>query len=195
MRKLTTAILLLATGCASSSGPKPSTAEEPAAPPPQTWGLFENFRHGAIVNIQPGVDRVSVTIGASPQAVLEALVQVYGELDIEITGVDPQAFAVSNQDLLVTRRLGGERPSRYLECGSGSIGGVADRVRIQMSILSQAEATPEGESRLHTTIQAVGNNPEGTSNTRVPCSSTHQLELRIAAEVEKLVGGGGHRAP
>jgi hypothetical protein len=49
--------------------------------------------------------------------------------------------------------------------------------------------TEDGKSVVHTTIQAVGTNPEGVSNTRVPCSSTHQLEYRIAQEVAELAKG------
>lgn len=152
---------------------------------------MDRFAEGTISNIQPGVDRVSHNIEASPDAVWEALAQVYGDLGIEITGMDPRARAVSNPDFTVSRRIGGERLSKYLECGSGTIGGIANQIRIHMSILSQVESGSEGQSTLHTTIQAIGDNPEGTSNTRIPCSSTHQLEHRIAAEVAVLVGGRG----
>ena len=58
-----------------------------------------------------------------------------------------------------------------------------------MNILSQVTPGPEGTSVLSTTIQAFGVNPEGTSNTRVPCGSTYQLEYRIAEMVTEKVGG------
>lgn len=190
MRRFLSAMSLLLVGCASSPDTSPGVEEAPFNAP-EVVPLIERFLEGSVSNIQPGVDRVSVTIEASGHAVFEAVVQVYQDLGIEVAGVDPQAMAVSNPDLLVTRRIAGERVSRYLECGSGVLGGAADRMRIQMSILTQAEARPDGTSRLHTTIQAVGNNPEGTSNTRVPCSSNHQLELRIAAAVEEILGEPG----
>jgi len=182
------ALALLLTGCASSPDTPAGTADTPYDAP-ELFRPGDRLAEGTISNIQPGVDRVSHGIEASPDAAWDALVQVYRNIGIEIAGQDNGRRVINNPDLRVTRRLGGERLSRYLECGSGSIGGFADRFRIQMNILSQVEESPEGLSTLHTTIQAVGDNPEGTSNTRVPCSSTHQLEHRIAAEVEALVGG------
>ena len=189
MRRLAPAVALLMVGCASS----PETSGWPVAEPmdvQEVTPLIERFAEGTVSNIKPDVERVGFTVAASPEAVWPALVQVYENLGIEIAGMDPNARAVNNPDMRITRRLGGQRLSRYLDCGSGTIGGFADHFRIQMSILSQVEALPEGQSRVHTTIEAVGNNPEGTSNTRVPCSSTHQLELRIAEEIRELVGGG-----
>jgi len=156
---------------------------------PEVFSIGDRMGAGTVSNVQPGVDRISLGIAASPDAVWEALVQVYGDLGIEIAGANPSTRSLNNPKFVVSRRLGGERLSRYLECGSGSIGGFADHFRIQMNILSQVVAKPDGQSTLHTTIQAIGDNPEGTSNTRVPCSSTQQLERRIAAEVAELVGG------
>ena len=188
MRRLIPVLSVLLVGCASSPETSSSAPDEPYDAP-EVFSVADRFWEGTVSNVQPGVDRVSVGIPASPDAVLEALVQVWGNVGIEIAGMNPDTRAVNNQDFRISRRLGGERLSRYLECGSGTIGGFADHFRVQMNILSHVEAKPDGRSTLHTTIQAVGNNPEGTSNTRVPCASTHQLERRIAAEVTELVGG------
>jgi hypothetical protein len=188
MKRLIPVLGLFAVGCASSPDTS-STEREAPYDAPEVFSMGDRMMEGTVSNVQPGVDRVSVGIAASPDAVWEALVQVYANLEIEIAGADPRTRSLNNPDLIVSRRLGGERLSRYLECGSGTIGGFADHFRIHMNILSQVVAKPDGQSTLHTTIQAVGDNPEGTSNTRVPCGSTHQLELRIAAEVEELVGG------
>ena len=188
MRRLIPALTLLLASCASSPDTS-STVPEAPFDAPEVFRPGDRLQEGTISNIQPGVDRVSVPIAASPDAVWEALVQVYGTLGIEIAGADPTTRFLNNPDFVVSRRLGGERLSRYLECGSGTIGGGADRMRVHMNILSQVEAKPDGQSSVHTTIQAIGDNPEGTSNSRVPCSSTHELELRIADEVGELVGG------
>ena len=188
MKRLIPALSLLLIGCASSPDTPATTADQPYDAP-EVFRMADRFREGTVSSVQPGVDRVSHSVAASPEATWNALVQVYENLGIEVAGLDPNARAISNPDFRLSRRLGGERLSRYLECGSGSIGGFADHFRIQMNILSQVQAAPDGQSTVHTTIQAVGDNPEGTSNTRVPCSSTHQLEHRIAAEVEELAGG------
>jgi hypothetical protein len=184
---LSAACLLLA-GCASSAGDEAANSGAPE-PQPQIWAVGEYLREGRISNVQPGVDRVSVDLEAPPDASWEALVQVYQDIGIEIAGADPRIRSLNNPEFTVSRRLGGERLSKYLTCGSGLTGAFADRFRVQMNILSQITAAEDGKSVVHTTIQAVGNNPEGVSNTRVPCSSTHQLEYRIAQEVAKLAKG------
>jgi len=189
MRRLIPALTLLLAGCASAPDTSSSETEEPFDAP-EAFSIGDRMGSGTVSNVSPDVERVSFTIAASPEAVWEALVQVYTDVGIEIAGADPGTRSLNNPDFVVSRRLGGERLSRYLECGSGSIGGFADHFRIQMNILSQVVAKPDGQSTLHTTIQAVGDNPEGTSNTRVPCRSTHQLEIRIVSEVRELVGGG-----
>jgi hypothetical protein len=188
MRRFIPALTLLLAGCATSPDTG-STGMETPIDSPEVFSIGDRMGEGMVSNVQPGVDRISVGISASPDAVWDALVQVYADVGIEIAGADPGTRSLNNPNFVLSRRLGGQRLSRYLECGSGSIGGFADHFRIQMSILSQVEAKPDGLSTLHTTIQAIGDNPEGTSNTRVPCSSTHQLERRIAAEVGELVGG------
>jgi hypothetical protein len=185
-----TGLLLL--GCATSPDHSPDTGAarvEATEPEGHRWAVGEYYREGTIANIQPGVDRVSVDIDASPDAAWDALIQVYENIGIEIGGADIRTRSLNNPEMSVRRRLGGERLSTYLSCGSSLTGALADHARIQMSILSQVTAGPNGKSVVHTTIQAVGDNPEGVSNTRVPCSSTHQLEYRIAAEVAELVGG------
>lgn len=187
-RVLSVASLVLI-GCASPASEAPSGPADLRPAPTAGSAVRDRYREGRVTNIQPDVDRVSNDIPAPPDGVWKALVQVYGDLGIEIAGADPRTRSLNNPDFAVSRRLGGERLSRYMSCGSGIAGGFADNFRIQMNILSQVETSSDGQSILHTTIQAYGINPEGVSNTRVPCSSTHQLEYRIAAAVEELVGG------
>ena len=191
MRHLVPALGIFLVGCAASSSSGPGEASPVEAPmdTPQVWALGEGYKEGRITAIQPDVDRVSNDIPAPPDAAFEALAEVYQEIGIEIAGIDAAARALNNPDLRISRRLGGERLSRYLSCGSGLTGAFADRFRIQMNILSQVTPGPEGTSVLNTTIQAFGVNPEGTSNTRVPCGSTYQLEYRIAEMVAEKVKG------
>jgi hypothetical protein len=65
-----------------------------------------------VTNIQPDVDRVSNDIPAPPDGVWKALVQVYGDLGIEIAGANLRTRTLNNPDFAVSRRLGGERLSR-----------------------------------------------------------------------------------
>lgn len=182
MRRLIPALALLAAGCTSTSpgGPAPTTrAGAPSA---------EVYRSGAAVNIQPEVAEATREFPASPDAVWDALVQVYGNLEIEVAGADSNSRTLFNQDFVVSRRLGGEPLSRYLRCGMGISGANADQYRIHMNIVSRVTTPGEGTTRLETVIEATGANPRGSSNTRVACTSTHRLERRIAQAVADLVG-------
>jgi hypothetical protein len=155
--------------------------------------LGEDFRQGRITNIQPDVVRVSHDITGSPQEVWVALAQAYADLGIQDAVRDPRNLSITNPDLRVTRRLGGERLSRFLSCGSGFTGAFADSYRIQMNIHSQVRQGPEGRSTLDTIIQAFGTNRDGTSNTRVSCASRHVLEARLAQAVERILRDPGCR--
>jgi hypothetical protein len=141
--------------------------------------------------LRPDVVKVSFDVDAPPEKAWEALIKIVADLGVEVSGTDPAAFALSNPDFSISRRLGDERLSRYLRCGNGITGPFADRYRIRMNFHSQITPGPDGTSVVETTIQAFGINPEGTSNTRVSCTSTHILESRIAEGVAKLAGGNG----
>lgn len=187
MLRLSAALLIFLSTCApaqSSSGPPMETTAPRAGA-----AVGDDFREGRVTNVRPDVVKVSFDIDSPPAKAWTALIQVVEDLGVEVSGTDPGTLALNNPDFRISRRLGDERLSRYLRCGSGMTGPFADRYRIRMNFHSQIRPTPDGNSVVETTIQAVGTNPEGTSNTRVPCSSTHILESRIAEGVAKLAGG------
>ena len=90
MRRLLPALGLLLIGCVSS----PATSDtgpgtETPMDAPEVFSIGDRMGAGTVSNVQPGVDRISLGIAASPDAVWEALVQVYGDLGIEIAGANP----------------------------------------------------------------------------------------------------------
>jgi hypothetical protein len=153
-------------------------------------GLADRYNTGVITQIRPDVDRVSFDLPGGPAEVWDALNQVYEGIGIEVAHRDSQALSLSNPDFRVSRRLGGERLSTYLNCGRGLTGPFADRFRISMNILSRVVSSTSGATSLETTIEARASNPDGTSSNRtVGCGSTHLLEARIAREVAEIIGG------
>ena len=187
MLRFSTALLVFLTACASSSqSPAVSTG---TAAPRAGAAVGDDFREGRVTNVRPDVVKVSFDIDAPPEKAWEALIQVVADLGVDVSGTDRASLTLNNPDFSSSRRLGDERLSRYLRCGSGMTGPNADRYRIRMNFRSQITPAPGGKSVVGTTIQAVGTNPEGTSNARVPCTSTHILESRIAEGLAELVGG------
>lgn len=189
MRMPTHVLLLFLVGCASSTPGTTADVGGARSGATRIRSVGEDFSESRITSIRPEVDQVSIDIPGSAQATWDALNQVYADLEIEVEGRDSRAMALNNTSFSVSRRLGGERLSKFFRCGTGMSGANADRFRIQINIYSRVQAVSPEMSILETTIQAFGTNPEGTSNTRVACGSTHQLEYRMATAVKELVGG------
>jgi hypothetical protein len=133
----------------------------------------------------------SLDVPASAEDAWPALKAVYEELKIRMREVSESSRTVRNLRFVVSRRLGGQRLSRYLDCGRSATGPNADSYRLELEIASRVVAVGPGQSRIDTEITGSGMNVEGTSNNRVLCTSNHQLELRIASRVREILAGGG----
>ncbi len=185
MRPVHLFLAVFLVGCASSSGGEAmlgSGVQAPASDNPT--GTGGEFRLPA--------DIVTATLEVDVPADLAwpALKAVYEELKISTPEVSETAKTVRNLRFVVSRRLGGERLSRFLDCGRSATGPNANTHRLELEIASRVVSLGPEKSRIDTEITGTGMNIEGTSNTRVLCTSTHQLELRIAARVGELAGGG-----
>lgn len=139
--------------------------------------------------IQPDLVVASLDVSAGAEEAWEALLRVYEELDIPLREVDASTRTVRNDRWVVSRRLGGQRLSTFLDCGRGATGPNADTHRLELAIASRVVAVSGTRSRIQTELMGTGQNMEGTSNTRVACTSNHQLEYAIAQGVREMVGG------
>jgi hypothetical protein len=133
----------------------------------------------------------SLDVPASAEEAWPALKAVYEEMKIPMREVSESSRTVRNLRFVVSRRLGGQRLSRYLDCGRSATGPNADSYRLELEIASRVVAVGPGQSRIDSEITGTGTNMEGTSNNRVLCTSNHQLELRIASRVREILAGGG----
>ena len=177
---------VLLAGCSTGSSPDPmigSAVRGPASDNPT--GTGGEFR------LPADMVTASLEVLAGPEEAWPALKRVYEELKIPTPEVREPTRTLRNLRFVVSRRLGGERMSTYLDCGRSAAGPNADTYRLQLEIASRVVAVGSGQSRIDTEITGVGMNMEGTSNNRVLCTSNHQLELRIAARVREIVEGGG----
>jgi hypothetical protein len=132
----------------------------------------------------------SLEVPAGADAAWPALKAVYQELKIPTPEVSESARTLRNMRFVVSRRLGGERLSRYLDCGRSASGQNADTHRLELEVASRVVSVGQDKSRIDTEITGIGMNMEGTSNTRVLCTSNHQLELRIAGRVREILEAG-----
>jgi hypothetical protein len=133
-------------------------------------------------------------VNAPPDAVWEALVQVYGALEVP---VDVRSDAERGIGVRTwrTRRIAGQRMSRWVDCGAGVAGPYADSYSITLSLLSQVAAAESGSgSTITTQLRASGRPTGGASGQTLTCLSKGTLEGYIVqAVMERLeaASGGG----
>lgn len=184
MRLIQIPFFLLLAAC-STAGPA-SMGGGPDVPvshnPTGTGGEF---------HIQPDLVVASLEVPAGADKAWPALLTVFDELEIPAREVDLATYTIRNRRWVVSRRVGGQRLSEFLDCGRSASGFNADTHRLQLEIASRIVAQGADRSRVETQIQGIGMNMEGTSNSRVACTSNHQLEFAIAQRVRDLVRGDG----
>ena len=79
-----------------------------------------------------------------------------------------------------SRRIGGQRMSRYFECGQGAMGRPrADEYDVTYSIFSWLVTNEDGKTVLLTELDGSAR-PSSVSSNPIHCSSKGTLEERIA---------------
>ncbi|MDB4911401.1 MAG: hypothetical protein JWO39_2224 [Gemmatimonadetes bacterium] len=108
-----------------------------------------------------------------------AVPAVFGELGISPTLVDSKQHVFGNAGAKYRRTLGGQRMSRYFDCGATAGISNADDYDLLVRVITQIIPAEAGLSALRTQIEATAY-ATATSGQPVRCSSTGALEERIA---------------
>lgn len=190
MRSLTCAALLLLGACGGGS-PAPARApnhtvsdvyvantDSDASPERVTLRLADSSRRTAI--------------GEAPLAVWTALAAVYRELGLPISRADRDALQIATEGQRVSRRLAGTQLSRWVDCGRSPAGSPsADLYSVSLTVVTTVTATETG-SMIET---RMGGSARDSNRDAPPvsCSSTGQLEQRIARDVGLRIAGVGPR--
>lgn len=177
-----TAALVGACAAGGAAGPTPSqTTTSPTTVQLQTMGgtaTLQMFRtpRGESMRFPVRADSVWLALGNAYDAV----------------GLEPNTILAAQRTLGVASvrkraRLGRERLSRYLTCGS-DVTGVpnADSYNVTLNVSSQVVV--EGEGSVLTTLVTADARPMTTSGDPVSCGTTGALEARIADEVRARLG-------
>jgi hypothetical protein len=164
-------------GCSSSP-----TIE--SAPAPETVRVVGSANPtGAIamgVVATPASARSS-SFFSTPEAVWDALPAAYESLGVPISAADPATRTLGNTGFNARRRLGSVPLVRYLDCGTTQGGPSAETYDIRI-VISSVVRPGEAATTLSTTVEAMGK-PVAFSGEYIRCSSTGQLETRIADAV------------
>lgn len=126
-------------------------------------------------------------IAGSREAVWSAVPDAFDEVGLPAPVLDEQTWTATLRNHVVRRRLGSQRLSALLECGRGMTQPHADSHRIFLTVSVRLEEGSDPDvTAVRTRVEAVGENPEGTT-TSVTCSSRGRLEPLLANALQLQV--------
>ena len=166
--------------CASGSG----GTVRPAGPVEQTTRITSD---GGTAEMRTTRSDLTATfaIAAPPDRVFRALATVYEDLGLKVNVLDTQGRRIGAENARVRRQLGGQRMSRYLECGERMAGRVADTDDITLTLTTQV--IPDGEASTLRTLVDASAKPIGVSGNPITCATTGALEERLVEQVRAAV--------
>jgi hypothetical protein len=182
--KLAGVMVVVVAGCATRE------------PPPTTRGPVEDVvtitgadgTVGGEVRVTRDSYVASDVVAAPIDAVWQALPAAYSSVGLGLPRLDrAQGVAVLDRHRL-SRRLGGERLSRYFDCGRGMAGPYADTYRIHLAVTTEVRPAQGDTTRVLTRLDAQGESTSGTAN-NVQCRSEGRLESLITEALRSAVGG------
>jgi hypothetical protein len=180
--------VLLAAGCASTRAVE-TTRSSPATTIVQTAeGTYD-------LQMFPETRVASHWVSVSREDLWRLLPAVYSELGISPGTVNPEEWVFGNRDVRV-RRIAGERPAKFLDCGKNPIGApIANTSALHLGVTTSLEGTGNG-TEVTTRLVARARPPSGGA-TEVLCTSTGELERHIAQRLGELAAseaeGAGSR--
>lgn len=145
--------------------------------------------------VLPGIDTpilldtmgLAFPMTGARDSIYAAFEKVFAELKIPVQTRNRDAGLLHNLNADVSRRLGGEAMSRYLDCGRGFSGNNADFYKITLAISAWVEPATGAPERIQVAIAASGRDPAGSRSYYSQCTSRGALEKRIAGRVQALV--------
>lgn len=177
MRKLlVVAVACAFVGCASSGGTGiPSGGSQSQNVSFRTNLQGQGFQLRTTEDIVVAVDTVAV----APDRLWPEVPAAYDALGIPITTVNAEARLIGALEARVRGRIGDERVSRYVRCGSTMTGEVADQYEVYLTSVTQVEpvTADSGRSIVSSHVKAIAQG--GASGNTVQCATRGRLESDI----------------
>lgn len=178
---------LLVAACASASAPADSRSARAT-----DENVFITSVDGSVnadVRLTRDDRAYSLEVPAAREVAWERLPEAFTAVGLPEPQLDEARWAAVVSNHLIRRRLGERRLSRLLECGRGITQPHADTHRVHLAVVSWLEESGEGASLLHTRVEAMAENPEGTT-AAVRCSSRGELERVLGRALQLAVLDG-----
>jgi hypothetical protein len=172
------AVLLVLCGCASG-GSNSSSNDSPILQQQAEMTRLET--PNGVIQIDWHRDRTyeETKLLVGVDKAWAAVPTVFGELGINPNVVDSKLHVFGNAGANFRRSIGGQRMSRYFDCGSTAGISNADDYDLLVRVITQIIPAEAGLSALRSQVEATGH-ATATSGQVVRCSSTGALEERIA---------------
>jgi len=129
---------------------------------------------------------VESALTATPDSAWKVLPAAYASLDLPVHERDEAGRRLGACWIRVRQRIWGVPLSRFINCGELRSMPNADRMDIELLILSLVKPDGRGGTTLSTFVLATAGDSAGSSN-RIWCLSTGALESRILEAVQRLL--------
>jgi hypothetical protein len=176
---------ILLCACSSASGGKTASTESPDLHSTKQFTRVET--PGGMIEIdwehQHTYEETKLLVGVDKA--WAAYPAVFGELGIAPGVVDQKQHVFGNAGFKMRSSLGGQRLSRYFECGATAGMANADTYDMIIRVVSQVVPADAGLASLRTQVEASAHSA-GDSGPSVRCVSTGALEARIAHMMSEL---------
>ena len=172
---LTVAAAALLAACASSKGAPPEQVSmTPSNTRIETPGATYELRNVASDRAE------AITVKAKPEIAWTKMTAVYAEVGLPVNMYVDASRQIGARGVRARGRLGNVRLSQLVSCGADVTGeDKANSYEITFDVASAIGAAPDGNTHVMTMVTASGR-PMATSGEPVRCTTTGQLEKRIA---------------
>jgi len=178
------AVLTLAVGgCASGAGQDDSSPRSST----RIYGVMDRQVGSDEMELVNDASVVEGELDFAPDRVWPALLEVYDELGIPLTGADADQRILETREVRVSR-IGRRRMSRWVDCGSTFTGPLADSYDVHLTLTTQVVEQGVSGSRIRQVANAWAR-PRTRSGSQVHCTSRGLLLPRIVEELEAHLAG------
>lgn len=178
------ACFFVATGCAGSSG----TQTTDIGVTPMSQQVTLPSQQSIRLNTTATSVAISEPIAVGADSAYNLLLKVYADLQIPITTMDPRQRMSGNPNFKIRRRLGGVTLVKYLDCGNKDGVPNAESYDVVLNIMSAIGGATTGRSTVSTRVDAIASHPVFGSSNQLVCTTTGELEKRIAVAVKEKAG-------
>ena len=187
-RKRTLVCLGLATvlgmpACASSGG----TNDDTLVPTARRTSLAIAGTAPTIIHTEAGVG--SSTFGVPAAAAWGTMTDVFDQLEVPVTTMEPDRMEIGNTNFK-PRRIEGKRMANYFDCGTNFNGQLANLHEVTVSLMVRVREVAADSSTVHVVTDAFAR-ARGTSGNEIHCESRGTLEDRIPELVGLKLAGPG----